>query len=130
MNRLSRQRIVVLWGEAAFGKPQMVNKQQRAIRLIEEAIELCQSLDVDAGAIKNVVDYVYGRPVGDPSAELGGVSVCLLALADALGVSADECEETEITRILSKPIEHFTKRNEQKNAAGLIAVGLLHQAEK
>jgi hypothetical protein len=42
----------------------------------------------------------------------------LLALAAAAGLSADEAEVDEMLRVLNKPLEHFTARNEAKNAAG------------
>ncbi len=55
---------------------------------------------------------------GDLRQELGGVGVTTLALAAAAGVDADCCELSEVHRVLSKPLEHFTARNAAKNEAG------------
>ena len=69
-----------------------------------------------------LVDYVFSRPVGVLHQELGGVGVCILALAAAAGLSADEEERREVERVLAKPLDHFRQRNAAKNAAGFLAV--------
>jgi len=46
--------------------------------------------------------------------------VCVLALAAAAGLSADEEECREMHRVLSKPLGEFTERNASKNAAGFL----------
>lgn len=119
--RNARQARVFDWGCRAFGNDQMRSPQQRALRLIEEAIELAQSVFADKDQLHRLVDYVYSRPVGQVEAELGGVGVCLLAMAECVRVNADETEEREVARIMAKPIEHFTKRNQEKNDAGFKA---------
>lgn len=65
-----------------------------------------------------MVEFVFGRPVGDLAQEIGGVGVTTLALANAAGYNADKCEEDEVQRILAKPRSHFTARNQAKNEAG------------
>ena len=69
-----------------------------------------------------LVGFVYARDVGDLGQEIGGVSVTLLALAYASGMSANGEEVREVARVLSKPKEWFAERNAMKNAAGFDAL--------
>ena len=115
-----RQTQVADWCVAAFGRDQAVSIAQRGIRLVEEAIEAAQASGCGREMVHKLVDYVYSRPIGELHQELGGVGVGALALAAAAGLCADECEATEVARIISKPLEHFAARNEAKNAAGFL----------
>ena len=116
--RDNRQATVSAWCAAAFGDEHAHSIAQRALRLVEEAIEAGQAAGVDRAMVHKLVDFIYDRMPGELKQELGGVGVTLLALAAAAHVSADEAELTEVLRVLSKPLEHFTARNAAKNAAG------------
>lgn len=116
--RDARQLKIFEWGKQAFGEINMISPQMRAIRLLEEAIEVYQAAGCDPNQAKLLVDYVFGRPSGTVTQELGGVGVCVLAMAECLGASADYLEEDECERLFSKPMEHFTKRNQAKIDAG------------
>lgn len=117
-----RQVAIALWAIECFGEEQARSVPQRALRLTEEAIEAAQAALVDERLVHDLVKYVYGRPVGEISQEIGGVGVTLLALAAAVGVSADIVEYAEVERILTKPRDFFTQRNALKNAAGFLVV--------
>lgn len=121
LSRITRQRRVNEWAVDAFGVAQAINPRQRALRLLEEAVEAYQAVGGDKVMAHLTIDVMFDRPAGDPLQELGGVGVTLLALAASLGVSADLEEAREIARIFSKPIDHWTARNAAKNAAGLDA---------
>lgn len=121
LSRITRQRRVNEWAVDAFGVAQAINPRQRALRLLEEAVEAYQAVGGDKVMAHLTIDVMFDRPAGDPLQELGGVGVTLLALAASLGVSADLEEAREIARVLNKPIEHWTARNAAKNAAGLDA---------
>jgi hypothetical protein len=123
LSRQERQRIVVDWGRRAFGDAQMASPQQRAVRLLEEAIEAYQACGAPRAMAHRLVDFVFDRPPGEVGQELGGVAVTLLALAHASGLDADGQEVTEIARCLSKDPDHYAKRNAAKNAAGFDAIG-------
>lgn len=112
------QEIVCAWGRTAFGEDHMNSQVERAMRLLEEAIELYQAVDAPAQKAHELVDLVFSRPKGRPFQELGGVGVTWMAMAGALGYSADHALHLEIVRVLSKPTDHFTKRNEEKKALG------------
>ena len=116
--RDQRQTLIADWACKAFGEAEATDISQRALRLLEEAIEAFQACKGDEALALKLVKFVFARPPGWASQELGGVAVTILALAAALGVSADQEECREINRVLSKPISEFTARNERKNAAG------------
>lgn len=118
MQRSARQEVIALWCRRAFGVEHTTNVEQRAVRLLEEAIELHQAAGGQRAMAHKLIDYIYDREPDSIAREVGGVSVTLLAFCNAAGLSADREEQREIDRILSKPPEHWRKRNDAKNAAG------------
>lgn len=122
MTRDQRQQLVTEWSSHAFGHEQATDLKQRAVRLLEETIEAYQAVGADPAMAHKLVDFVFARPAGELNQELGGIGVCVLALAAAAGFSADDEELREVTRVLAKPIDHFTARNAAKNAAGFLAI--------
>ena len=118
MTRDERQRKVFAWAKAAFGIAHATSIPQRGLRMLEESVELFQACGGDQAMAHKLVDFVFGRPAGDIGQELGGVGVTVLALAAAVGLSADDQENREVNRVHSKPPEEFAKRNAAKNAAG------------
>ncbi len=132
--RDNRQQLVTNWARRAFGEVEATNLPQRGIRLLEEAIEAYQACGGDAATAHKLVAYVFDRPPGEVGQELGGVAVCVLALAAAAGLSAEEEECREVARVLDKPVEEFTARNARKNAAGFrlvtVADEVLAELEK
>jgi hypothetical protein len=116
-----RQQKVVDWGIDAFGKDHMTSVEQRGLRMVEEAIEAAQAAGCDPAALHHLILYVYSKPVGDLRQEVGGTQVCLMALANAAGFSADQAEQQEIERVISQPAEHWAARNRVKNEAGFVA---------
>lgn len=117
--RLTRQSMIGKWAREAFGDFEATHLPQRGLRLLEEAVEAYQACGGTKEMAHKLVDYVFGRPVGELSQELGGVSVTLLALAAAAGFDVDFFESKEVDRVLSKPLEFWMERNAKKNDAGL-----------
>lgn len=122
LGRDRRQALVVQWARECFGDMEAFHVQQRALRVLEEAVELAQACGVTAAIVAKLAAYVYGRPVGGIYQEIGGLSITLLALAGACGLSAEEEERREFDRIMEKPRSYFTDRNARKNADGIKAV--------
>ena len=116
--RDQRQQKIASWARAAFGEAEVTGLPQRGLRLLEEAIETFQACGGEEAIAQKLVTFVFGRPPGEIGQELGGVAVCVLVLAAAAGLSADEEERRELNRVLSKPVHEFTERNARKNAAG------------
>jgi hypothetical protein len=111
--------VIYDWGCRCFGIEHMQNRQVRAVRLLEEAIELCQAVSVSENQVVQVVDVVYRRPPGSERQELGGVLLTAHALAVARGWDPEHVLEDEVHRCLSKPPEHFAARNQEKLDLGL-----------
>ena len=124
-----RQRAVHSWCCDAFGIEHASSVPQRAVRMLEEAIELYQACDGDLAMAHKLLDFVFARPVGTIKSELGGVGMTVLALAEAARISADEAENAEFDRVLAKPLKHFHQRNEAKNAAGFDVTGSAYPTE-
>lgn len=79
-----------------FGTEILENKQERNYRFFEESAELVQACGMTKEECYKLVDYVYGRPIGEVPQELGGVMVTLFGLACTQGFSMEWVAETEI----------------------------------
>lgn len=90
------------WLLECFGEAIAADRQERNHRFLEEALELVQANQCTASEAHQLVDYVYGRPVGEPSQEVGGVMVTLAALCLATEIDMHAAGETELGRIWTK----------------------------
>lgn len=93
---------VAPWMDACFGPKISADKVERNHRFLEEALELVQANGCTASEAHQLVDYVYGRPVGNPHQEAGGVMVTLAALCLACGMDMHGAGEDELARIWTK----------------------------
>lgn len=96
------QKRVAPWMEACFGPKISSDRIERNHRFLEEALELVQSTGCTASEAHQLVDYVYGTPVGETHQEIGGVMVTLAALCLAVGDDMHDAGETELARIWTK----------------------------
>ncbi|WP_253279357.1 hypothetical protein [Comamonas testosteroni] len=96
------QQRVQPWMMACFGAEISADRRERNHRFLEEALELVQSCGCTASEAHQLVEYVFGRPVGDPMQEAGGVMVTLAALCLANNLDMHACAETELARIWTK----------------------------
>lgn len=87
------------WMLACFGKTIAADKSERNHRFLEEALELAQACGATRGEAMLLVDYVYGREIGEPAQEVGGVLLTLAALCNARGIDMDRAGEREIERV-------------------------------
>lgn len=99
---LPYQKRVINWLMECFSMEICRDTVERNHRFLEESLELVQSLGCTASEAHQLVDYVYGRPVGEPEQEAGGVMVTLVALCFAADLDAQECGEKELARIWTK----------------------------
>jgi hypothetical protein len=100
--RADFQQRVQPWMIACFGEMIAGDREERNHRFLEEALELVQACGCTASEAHQLVDYVYGRPIGEPSQEVGGVMVTLAALCLANGLDMHANAETELARIWTK----------------------------
>lgn len=90
---------VAVWMLECFGPEITADKVERVDRFIEEALELAQATGWSADRGHALVDYVFGRPVGEIGQEVGGVMVTLAALCNVFGVDIATEIDREVDRI-------------------------------
>jgi NTP pyrophosphatase (non-canonical NTP hydrolase) len=93
------------WVFRTFGVEVALDKKERIVRFLEEALELSQSCGLTVTECKAMVDYVFDRPIGELSQEVGGVMTCLAALCSTNGIDMGAAADTELKRILTKTDE-------------------------
>lgn len=93
------QPAVLAWMLDCFGEDVTYDKRERAIRFLEEAIELTQACGMTQDQAHALVKYVYNREVGEPEQEVGGVMVTLAALCAASSIDLTAAANTELGRI-------------------------------
>jgi NTP pyrophosphatase (non-canonical NTP hydrolase) len=113
-----KQRDIYMWGCRTFGPAHMSDPKIRCLRLLEEVIELCQSVGLRLGDVQPLPVAVYAKPAGAQLQELGGVMVTVLATASSIGYLAETALDLEMNRIYSRPREHFIAREQAKMDAG------------
>lgn len=87
------------WMLKCFGLAIAADKIERNHRFLEESLELVQACGCTVSEAHQLVEYVFGRPVGERGQEVGGVMVTLAALCEAFDTHMDACAECEIARI-------------------------------
>ncbi len=90
---------------------------ERGDRLLEEVLELLQAHGYDKARVPTLVDYVFGRPVGEPAQEVGGVMVTLAGYCWVAGLDMHAAGDAELARI-SQPevMAKIRAKQEAKNA--------------
>lgn len=96
------QQQVQPWMMECFGPEIAADCQERNHRFFEEATELVQACGMTASEAHQLVEYVYGRPIGEKNQEIGGVMITLAALCLAQGLDMHQEGETELARIWTK----------------------------
>ena len=115
---MTRQEAVLAWAVSTFGEVAK-NRDERAARLVEEAVEVAQAEGVPAEVLERIVRRVYSRPVGDAAQEIGGLAITLDALAENIGVCVNDAALNELARVLALPKDHFAKKHAEKVADGV-----------
>jgi hypothetical protein len=87
---------------ACFGMEASLDRVERNHRFFEEATELVQACGMTREECHQLVDYVFARPIGEPTQETGGVMVTLAALCSANDMAMEACGERELARVLSR----------------------------
>lgn len=94
----SYQQRVEEWLEACFPLSVRTDQAERTHRFLEEALELAQANGCSQDDAVALVHYVFGRPKGEPSQEVGGVMVTLASLCSASGIHMGEAGDGELAR--------------------------------
>lgn len=117
---------IALWVRTRLGSAVLRDRKERAMRVAEEAIELAQAEGCAQIDVQHLVRRVYSRPVGVPSQEAAGVSVCLLAWCYAADERLDDLTRSEVERIEEIDADHFRRRQAEKAAAGVAMHPTVH----
>lgn len=90
------------WILACFGEKIAQDRVERNHRFLEEALELVQSNGCTQSEAHQLVDYVFGRDIGDPHQEVGGVMITLAALCTASSLDMEKAGDDELARVWTK----------------------------
>lgn len=116
------QRRVGEWCVDTFGEDIAHNRKERALRILEEAMELAQVEDLPMPQIFNLALRVWSRPKGDPGQEVAGIGVTLLAYCAAADIDFEKELELEILRIERPEVQEVIRRKQhEKRLAGVSA---------
>lgn len=111
------------WAVKTFGSIAL-NPQERALRFIEEAIELVDAVGLPQVSVESVMRRVYNRPQGVLNKEVGQSMLTLQLLAEVFSIDAhDECVD-EFLRVQSVPQEEWDRRHKAK-----VDIGIAHMSE-
>jgi len=108
------------WATDTFG-PIARNRDERAIRLAEEAIELAQAEGVSRDAMHKLVDRIFGAERGHPFKEVHGVCMTLQSYIEVAfeGFTFDEMVSLELRRCKLRSKEEWQRRHEKKAEQGI-----------
>lgn len=96
---------VATWMQDTFGPVIAADQKERNHRFLEEALELVQSLGCTEAEAFQLVAYVFNRPAGEPSQEVGGTMVTLAALCQAAGIQMYEAANIELHRVSEPDVQ-------------------------
>lgn len=103
--KISFQDTCLKWAQDVLGEASVNDKTERALRFLEEALELVQVAGVSAEQVATMTDYVFGRPQGEIHQEVGGVGLTLALLCGAHDVDMDRAFKIELTRVSDPEIK-------------------------
>jgi hypothetical protein len=118
VKRMFSPRRVLDWAVEMFG-PAAKNRDERAARVVEEAIELAQACGLPPDVVTKIVNRVYAKDHGDLRGEFGQLQMVLYAFAANENLNADTEADIEFHRVSQWPKSHWDKRHAQKVKDGI-----------
>ncbi|MFG6080309.1 hypothetical protein ACEUZ9_000859 [Paracoccus litorisediminis] len=116
------QNRVASWVENCFGGAVLMDRQERARRLLEEAIEFAQAAGLSAAEAHYLVDDVHAREAGDLGQEAGGVITTLAAACFGTGLDLHQEAMRELARIERPEIIEKCRRKQAEKAERGVAM--------
>jgi NTP pyrophosphatase (non-canonical NTP hydrolase) len=112
------QENVYEWAISRFGLV-ATNVDERAARLLEEAVEIAQAAGVKLEIVERIARRTYSRPVSkDIGQEIGGCGITLLAFSEVVGCDFKNEIDREWNRVSTLPKEYWTKKHNEKVVDG------------
>lgn len=106
------------WVQSTFGREAFEDEKERAARVVEEAIELGQAVNLPKAVVDRISARVYSRPKGNILQEIAGTMHCLMTLAQRYKVRIDDLLKEELARVEALPKHHFRAKQQEKAASG------------
>lgn len=101
------------WLVACLGEAALMSPEDRALRVLEEAVELAQAAGIDHAKAIEQVHHTYARPIGKLNQEVAGTLNTVLLMAECLGEDAIHLGETELRRAWTN-IDLIRRKNRSK----------------
>lgn len=118
---MGRPQDFLSWAVDIFG-PIALDRNERASRFLEEAVELAHAEGMPRETAMRIVQRVFARPPGLVHKEIGQAMVTLEILAENAGYSADAEAAREFDRVRTIPRAAWTKRHAAKAAIGIATI--------
>lgn len=118
--RDDRPKRILAWAVEIFG-PVADNRHERAMRFIEEGIELAQSCGLSRETIAAITERAYSRRTGTLDRELAQAGMTLEALAANIGFDLSGLIDDEFNRVREVPKDEWARRHAAKTAVGITA---------
>lgn len=109
---------ILSWGVRVFG-PIALNAQERAIRFIEEALELAQVYGVSRKMVDALADRVWSKPKGEIKQETAQTLLTLESLSEVNGIDATSEADKEWFICKHTHVDFYREKYEKKRALGL-----------
>ena len=106
------------WALWAFGRV-VLNRQERAMRLLEEATEYAQAEGVQKIVADAIVTRVYLKDPGDPVEELAQVQMCVCAAASVHNVDLMETTHQQVNKCWERNAAEWERRHDAKVQLGI-----------
>lgn len=107
------------WVRTAIGA-QSATPAERALRLLEEAMELAQAEGISRNQTAALADHVHSRPKGEAIQEARGVAFCAYAYCGAIGQWMLLLAMEELSQAQSKDAKSIDASLQRKSRAGLL----------
>jgi hypothetical protein len=120
-SRMRRQILCYQWVTAVRSAAIANDLHERVKRIVEEATELAQAEGLPLEMVFRIVQRTYGRPVGKPEQEVGGIMTTLMTYCQAKGISLYMAEVAEFARALCTPYYVLKRKYEEKVRDGVAA---------
>lgn len=118
MTTFDRRSRALDWARETFGSIAL-DSEERAMRFVEEALELGHALGLSHVTTQAIIKRVYARPSGDVLKEMGQAQLTLDLLSKAINVNADDEADKEFFRIQKIPKEVWQERHAAKVRLGI-----------
>lgn len=79
------QTALTRWLIEALGMETLMDRKARAMRVLEEAVELAQAAGITVEKVQEQVSWTFGRPAGEYDQEIAGVINSALLAAEGYG---------------------------------------------